>query len=245
MRVLILGGTADARALADRLVADGVDVVTSLAGRTTGPRMPAGDVRVGGFGGTSGLTGWLSAQGIDAVIDATHPFAATITGHAADACALLGISLLRLVRPGWAGHPDAPTWHWVADHAEAARSAARLGDRIVLTVGRQPLPSYLALAGCDVLARVAEATGDDLPPRWTVIAERGPFALTDEISLLRDFGAQVLVTKDSGGPTAAKLDAARVVGARVVVVSRPPAPAGVESVGDVDAAVAWLRHRQS
>lgn len=245
MNVLVLGGTADARDLADRLVADGVDVVTSLAGRTKGPRLPSGNVRVGGFGGADGLVDWLAGNAIDAVVDATHPFAATITGHAAQACDRLGVGLLRLVRPGWADHPDAGSWHWVGDHAAAAEAASRLGDRIVLTVGRQNLPTYLVLSDRTVLARVAEPPELVLPPSWTLIARRGPFALADELALLGSFGCQVLVTKDSGGPTAAKLDAARTVGASVVVVGRPLPPEGLESVGDVEAAVAWLQHCQS
>ncbi|MEV6786607.1 precorrin-6A/cobalt-precorrin-6A reductase, partial [Streptomyces sp. NPDC051098] len=93
--ILILGGTAEARQLATELaVLGGVRVTTSLAGRVARPRMPAGDVRIGGFGGAEGLAAWLRAQRVDAVVDATHPFAEVISSHAARAAALTGTPLV-------------------------------------------------------------------------------------------------------------------------------------------------------
>ena len=235
MKVLLLGGTTEARQLAAALVTDGDQVTTSLAGRVSRPRLPEGDVRVGGFGGVEGLR--AAAETFDVVVDATHPFAATISAHAAEACAAMPLLLLQ--RPGWTP-TSADDWTWVGDHAEAAATAARHA-RPFLTVGRQPLPDFVEpLARHPVLARVVE---DVVVPRpWTVVHSRGPYALPDEIELMTRHGVDVLVTKDSGGEyTRAKLDAAAALRVHVAVVRRPTAPDGVPVVGTVDAARRWVR----
>lgn len=238
MRVLLLGGTADARVLADAFTAAGFEVVESVAGRTRQARGGAAS-RVGGFGGVDGLVRYLRAAGVTAVVDATHPFAAQMTGNAAEACSLTGTPLLRFSRPGWRTHPDASRWIWVADHGQAASAAARVGGRVLLTVGRQPLPAYRALT--DVVARVAEWQGDQVPEGWLIIESRGPFTLAGELDLLRREQVAVLVSKDSGGVlTAAKLDAARELGLPVIIVDRPPTPDGVGEVSSTADAVAWL-----
>jgi precorrin-6A/cobalt-precorrin-6A reductase len=236
--VLVLGGTGEARALAALLVTDGVDVLSSLAGRVARPALPVGRVRVGGFGGVDGLAMFLVEHGVTAVVDATHPFAATISANAAQACARTGRPLLRLARPGWGNHPDADRWTWVSSTVEAL---AAPGDRPVLTTGRQSLHELLPWADRAVLARVVDPPDLDLPPAWRVVRSRGPYDLESELALLRGHHADLLVTKDSGGPlTAAKLDAARELDVPVVVIRRPAAPAMVDMVTDAAAAARWV-----
>ncbi|MDD7813280.1 cobalt-precorrin-6A reductase [Mycobacterium sp. CSUR Q5927] len=239
MRLLLLGGTAEARALAERLVTAGVDATTSLAGRVANPRLPVGAVRIGGFGGIDGLRAALADY--DAVVDATHPFAITMSANAAAACAAAGRPLLRLERPGWAARAR-PSWRWADSHEQAAVITARLGRRPVLTIGRQQLASYLPeLAEAAVLARVVDPPSMTVPPTWTVVTDRGPYALAGELALLREHRADVVVTKDSGGEyTWPKMLATEELGLPVVIVRRPDRPAGVKCVYDVEQALAWV-----
>ncbi len=234
-RILILGGTAEARSLAAHLVERGHRVTSTLAGRVSDPALPAGQVRIGGFGGVECLVDNLQTERPDAVVDATHPYAATMTAHAVAATGRVGIPLVRLARPGWGDRPDAAGWAWVDDHRSAASAAADRGGRPFLTTGRQTLHHYAVLTDRDTLVRVVEPPTEPLPVRWTVIRDRGPYRVDGEIALLRAHRIEVLVTKDSGGSyTSAKLDAAQQLGIAVVIVRRPPPPSGVELVASVD-----------
>lgn len=243
MTVLVVGGTREARDLAQALHAEGSAFVSSLAGRVRRPRLPVGDTRVGGFGGVEGLVGYLTGSAIVAVVDATHPFAEGISANAAIACRRAGVPLLRLARPGWSGERAAARWHWVGDHDDAARAAARLGTRVLVTSGRRRLDRFTGpLAGHRVVARVVDPLDGPVPAGWTVLLDRGPYHLQEERRLMRYYGIDVLVTKDSGGDhTRAKLDAADEMGIEVVVVRRPQPDAPVQSVADVDATLRWLR----
>jgi precorrin-6A/cobalt-precorrin-6A reductase len=223
-RILILGGTAEAAALAARLVCEqpGVDVITSLAGRLASPPDLPGVVRVGGFGGVAGMIDYLRTERIGRVVDATHPFAATISAHAEQACAALGIPLERIGRPMWTKHPG-DRWHWADDMAMAARMVASMSRRAFLTVGAQELAPFAAHGGPFYLIRLIEEPRRPLPFRhYSLVRGRGPFTVAEESALLRIFAIDLLVSKASGGAaTGAKITAARRLGIPVVLVKRP------------------------
>ena len=241
MSILLLGGTTEARRLAEVLVAEGVRVKTSLAGDVVDLRLPPGDVRVGGFGGADGLASYLRCEDVTAVVDAIHPFAERMSANAAEACNTVGVPLVRLSRPSWASHPDAAAWRWVASLNDARAAAELLGTRPFLATGRQSVPPFLTWTDRYVLLRVVDPPKVAVPATWEVLPARGPFTLDDELDLLATRRIDVLVTKDSGGPTTAKLDAAARLGVTVVMVRRPAAPAGVAVVQTVDAAATWVR----
>jgi precorrin-6A/cobalt-precorrin-6A reductase len=240
MTIVILGGTAEARQLASILVADGVDVVSSLAGRVRRPNLPPGRVRIGGFGGVDGLAEYLQLQPAAAVVDATHPFAATISENAVQAASRTGTPLIRLERPGWTDHPRASSWIWVRD-AAAARAVADSARRPFLTTGRQSLTEFGPWADRDVLVRLVDPPAKPLPERWTVIMSRGPYSYSDERQILSEYAIDVLLSKDSGGAhTVAKLDAAGDLGIPVVIIARPDHPP-VRVLSTVAEVAAWCR----
>lgn len=240
MQILVLGGTGEARALAARLVAAGIEVTSSLAGRVSNPALPVGDVRIGGFGGAGGLGAFLREHRPAAVVDATHPFAATITTNAATACAETGTPLLVLRRPGWTGRAG-DRWTRLPT-IEAAAEACRTSPAgtIFLTTGRRDLGAFAGDGGHDYVVRTVDPPDVAMPPRTTLLLARGPYDVAGERALMTGHGVGLLVTKDSGGAlTEAKLDAARELGIPVLVVDRPPLPNGVRVVDSVGAAVSW------
>jgi len=240
-RLLILGGTGEAVALAHRLRdKENLRVITALAGRTRRPAAVPGEVRRGGFGGASGLARYLEEQSIGLVIDATHPFAATISRNAADACAAAGAARLLLARPPW--HPRVDDrWINVPDGAAAAAVLPELGRRIFLSIGRQSLGCFAGCANLWFLVRMIDQPDGPLPlDNAEVILGRGPFPVEDELMLLKDYGIAVLVTRNSGGlATFGKVEAARRLGLPVVMIDRPAVPQGACARG-VDDAVAWV-----
>jgi precorrin-6A/cobalt-precorrin-6A reductase len=212
-------------------------VISSLAGRTSNPLRIAGEVRVGGFGGVAGLVRYLHDERIDAVVDATHPFAATMTGHAVEAAGAARVPIVVLRRPGWAAAAG-DDWRRVRDLTEAAALVPRLGDRVFLTTGRQSVGAFAGVDGVWFLSRSVEPPSPPLPKRLEVVLDRGPFTGDGELRLMRGHRINVLVTKDSGG-FAPKLAAARELGLPVVMVDRPAVP-DVPAVATVEEAVAWL-----
>jgi precorrin-6A/cobalt-precorrin-6A reductase len=243
--VLVLGGTGEARALAAALAEGpgsrvGLRVISTLAGRIANPRLPRGEVRVGGFGGATGLAAYLHEEQVDAVIDATHPFAERMSWSAFEACAQTATALLRLERPAFARDP-AIDWREVQSLDEAAALLPAAGRRVFLTTGRQGLAAFAAVAGAFFLVRCVDAPDPDaLPPDHELLLDRGPFTRAGELKLIDRHRLDVLVTKDSGGDmTQAKLDAAGARGLPVIVVARPPRP-NADAVQTVAQALAWL-----
>lgn len=242
-RVLILGGTTEARALAADLHSAGLPIISSLAGRVARPRLPAGEVRTGGFGGSDALARWLVDQAIAAVVDATHPFAERISASVVAATASARVPLLRLERPGWVAG-DGDRWQWVDDLPQAAAAIRTLGAaRVLLTTGRQGLEAFAGDAEAWFLIRCVDRPDARLPPRHEVLLDRGPYTLESELALVDEHDVDLVVTKNSGGLlTEAKLQAARVRALPVVVVRRPPR-LQVATVSTVYEAGLWARRQ--
>lgn len=240
--ILILGGITEAYALAEALAgrAD-LRVVNSLAGRTHNPRLPAGETRIGGFGGAAGLAAYLREQSIDAVIDATHPFASRMGWNAAAGCEAAGVALLRLTRPAWSAVAG-DCWTPVADWAGAVAALRASGSRrVLLAVGRQELAPFVGLDAIWFLIR-AVTPPDPMPPLsdFQLLLSRGPFDLDSERALLDDHAIDTIVCKNSGGEaTTAKLIAARERGMRVIMHERPARPV-LPTAATVEEALAWL-----
>jgi precorrin-6A/cobalt-precorrin-6A reductase len=238
MHVLILGGTAEARALALALtgIAD-VRVTSSLAGSTRDPRLPAGRVVSGGFGGADGLAEFLRVEGVDSLVDATHPFAVTMSANAVAASRATGTPLIALQRPPWR-QQQGDRWHPVSGVPAAAVRARELcpvGAAVFVTTGRRELAPFAPDGERRYVIRVVDEPAGPLPPHREVISDRGPYTRAAETALMRQFGIRVLVTRNSGGDlTQAKIEAARDLELPVVMVARPESHAqSVASVGEV------------
>lgn len=242
MKVLLLGGTTEARQLAELLVdAPDTRVVVSLAGHTTDPVPVPCPVRTGGFGGVDGLAAHLRSAAVDVLVDATHPFSATMPTNAARASALVGIPCLRLVRLPWERQPG-DRWIDAANLRDAKRRLVERGARrVLLTTGRLDLASFASLPDIHFVVRAVEEP-DPMPLfDATVIRERGPFDVATEEALLRDHDIDMVVTKNAGGPDG-KLVAARGAGIAVVMVRRPPIDEGTRATTAAEA-LTWLHQK--
>jgi len=235
--ILILAGTAEARALAGALAQRRIPVLASLAGAVRAPGALPVPMRIGGFGGAAGFLDCLAQQRVARVIDATHPFAARITARTAALCADVGMPLLRLERPGWQAGPQ-DRWTWAAELPGAA-ALVPPGARVFLATGRQSVAGFARL-DATVFVRVIDPPEAPFPMRGDWVQGRPPFALGDEVALLRRLGITHLVAKDSGGTdNRAKLDAARILGLPVIMIRRPAPPQGLAIVAAVTQALAW------
>ncbi|AWH93828.1 hypothetical protein A6035_07675 [Dietzia lutea] len=238
--MLVLGGTGEARRLADLMVTAGLDVVTALAGKVTRPRLPRGEVRIGGFGGAEGLAHWLRENAVSAVIDATDPFADEISTDAVHAATETSTPLLRLHRPPWTERPG-DEWIRVPDTRTAAQVVAERFRRPMLTVGKQGASAFAGDTRGSYLIRCSEPPPGPLPHRYLLVLDRGPFGEDSERTLMSRHRIDVLVTRNSGGESsAAKLATARDLRIPVVMVDRPEAPPAPETVHSVDEAARWL-----
>jgi precorrin-6A/cobalt-precorrin-6A reductase len=244
MRILILGGTTEASALAQRLAGDTrFEATLSLAGRTSAPRAQPLPTRVGGFGGVEGLARYLREHQIDAVIDVTHPYADQMSANAVAACKQGNVPLASLARPPWQSMPG-DKWQTVSSPAKAAAALGPTLRRVFLSLGRLELHAFAAAPQHHYVARIIDPPEQaELPPDLRFIQARGPFDLAAERKLLVDERIEVIVSKDSGGSaTYPKIAAARELGLPVIMIERPYKAAG-ELVASPDEAIAWLaRH---
>jgi precorrin-6A/cobalt-precorrin-6A reductase len=244
MRVLILGGTTEASELARLLANDRrFETTLSLAGRTSNPRMQPVRTRHGGFGGIDGLAAWLEREAMEAVIDATHPYADQISSHAVAACGRLTIPLATIMRPAWQPQPD-DRWLNVASAEAAADALGPKPKNVFLSLGRLELGAFSRSPHHHYIARTIEPPDDiTLPPDIRLMFDRGPFDGQAETALLKQERIDVLVSKNSGGAaTYPKIQAARQLGIPVVMIERPRKLRG-HAVSNAEGASGWLEQQ--
>ena len=237
MSLLILGGTSEGRILAEAL-ANCPDARIAMAGTTEHPEKQALPVHRGGFGGQAGLEAYLRSEGITAVLDATHPFAAQMTRHARAACDAEDVAYLQLLRPPWYPLPG-ETWTRVSD-VSGAVGAIGAGATVLWTAGRKDLQALGGLERARVIIRLVDPPQRACPlPRGKFIVARPPFSLPEEIALMRREKIDTLVAKNSGGGAGrSKLTAARQLGVRIILIERPAGPKD-RVVETLDEAIAW------
>jgi precorrin-6A/cobalt-precorrin-6A reductase len=242
-RVLILGGTTEARLLAERLAGrPDLDMTLSLAGRTAAPARQAVPVRSGGFGGATGLADYLAREHVDVLIDATHPYASGISANASAAAQARGVRFIAVRRPPWVAVAG-DRWTEVENVAEAARALGQTPRRVLVALGRNELAPLLQAPQHFYLIRSVDPVDPPLAlPHATYLTGRGPFVEADELVLMRAHGIEAVIAKNSGGEaTYGKIAAARALRIAVILLRRPPMPA-VPSVQTVEEAIAWLDH---
>lgn len=243
MNILILGGTAEARALAGAL-AERVEfsVKLSLAGRTANPLPQAVPTRIGGFGGVEGLERYLRQERIDALIDATHPYAAIISANAARAAERAGVTLLALRRPPWT-KAEGDQWIEVANIGEAVTALGTVPRRVFLAMGRKEIEPFATAPEHVYLVRSVDPVDPPLAvPHAIYLTARGPFTEAGDRALLERHKIAVVVAKNSGGDASyGKIAAARALHLPVILLRRPELPE-VEAVETVKGVLAWLDH---
>lgn len=244
-RILLLGGTTEASALAQALADGGLRATFSYAGRVNNPRAQPLPTRVGGFGGAEGLARHLTDEAITHLIDATHPFAARMSASAAAAARIAGVPLLALTRPPWAP-ATGDQWQQVPDIAAAVAALAGPPQRILLALGRMHLAEFASQAQHHYVLRLVDPPSTPIPlPDHHVRVDRGPFDFEGDTALLRHHRITRVVCKNAGGEGArAKLLAARALGLPVLMVQRPLPPPRAE-VHDIAAVFDWLHHTPS
>jgi precorrin-6A/cobalt-precorrin-6A reductase len=240
--ILILGGTGEASALAGAVAERGLTATLSYAGRTANPRAQPIPVRVGGFGGVAGLERYIRDHRVTHLIDATHPFAATMSAHAVAAAQAAGVPLLALTRPAWQPLPG-DRWHGVPDIAAAVTALSGPARRVMLALGRMHVETFAAQPQHRYLLRFVDSP--DVPPALPdhrLVVDRGPFTVEGDMRLMQEHGIDLIVCKNAGGTGAeAKIVAARRLGLPVLMIDRPfiPARATVHEIGEV---MDWLGH---
>jgi precorrin-6A/cobalt-precorrin-6A reductase len=242
-KVLILGGTTEARQLAERLAQrSGLGVTLSLAGRTASPVAHAVPIRVGGFGGAEGLADHLAAQRVDVLVDATHPYANTISQNAAAAARKAAVPFVALRRPPWSAVAG-DRWIEVDDARAAVDAIGRQGCNVFVTIGRNDLTPFAGAPQHRYLIRSVDPVDPPLPlPRVTYITARGPFSEASDRALMMEHKIEIVISKNSGGSAAyGKIAAARSLGLAVIMLRRPLAP-DTRNVNTVEDALAWLDH---
>ncbi|WP_414548285.1 cobalt-precorrin-6A reductase [Anabaena sp. CCY 0017] len=241
MRVLILGGTGEAAELAAKVAnIQGIEAISSLAGRTREPSIPLGDFRIGGFGGVAGLAKYLHEMKIDLLIDATHPFATQIALNAADAAMEVKVPRLKLIRQPWE-EVNGDRWIKVDSIKTAADVLENQSKRVFLSIGRQEIGAFAHLHQIWFLMRMIDPPQPNtLVPPGILLCDRGPFNLHNEREILIHHQIDTIVSKNSGGDaTYAKIIAARELKLKVVMINRPPVPPG-EQATEIEEALAWL-----
>ncbi|WP_299153318.1 cobalt-precorrin-6A reductase [uncultured Tateyamaria sp.] len=240
--LLILGGTTEATAFANAAAAAGLRGTVSFAGRVERPKRQPLPQRIGGFGGVRGLADYLVTHNITHVVDATHPFAAQMSGNAVAACAQAGVPLAALTRAAWTAQAG-DRWTHVPDIAGAVATLDQPARRVMLAVGRMHLADFAPNPQHFYLLRLVDAPKALPPlPDHHVLVSRGPFTAEDDRALMQVHDIDLVVSKNAGGTGAyAKIAAARDLGLPVLMIDRPAIAARTE-VTTVAEVMAWLDH---
>ena len=219
-----------------------LEVTLSLAGRTASPAAQPVPVRVGGFGGAAGLAEYLVGERIDALIDATHPYANVISANAVEAARRSGVPPVALRRPPWIA-VSGDRWIAVSDVHEAVRAIGQTPRRVFVALGRNELAPFRDAPQHYYLIRSVDPVDPPLPLSHVgYVTGRGPFSEVDDRALMTEHRIDVVVAKNSGGTaTYGKIAAARVLGIDVIMLRRPTAPDGA-AVATIEDAIAWLDH---